>query len=144
MIKYRHTGLILTYGLSHEVMNNISSFWMTNYEECPLIWLISSGQMCECLIRHFWWQTRMVICPASYLDLHRSSSKSASSRLASKCLIDTVSVCLHGRMAGRTSIQRLSGGEMKRRRFLWLKLCWKLQGRTFVLREKISAPSTKG
>lgn len=51
---------------------------------------------------------------------------------------------LHVRVTGRTSIQPLVGGEMKRLNFLWLKFCRRLQGRVFVLWEKITAHSTKG
>lgn len=99
--KYRNTWLILICRLSDGVMNDIASFWMTNYEKwrCPLIWLISSGQMFECLIRHFSRQTRTVICPASYLDLCPSTAKPAGSRLASKCPL-WACVCMGGWLEG--------------------------------------------
>lgn len=54
------TKLIKTSRLSVVVMNHPSFCWMINYSECscPLIWLISSGQMFDRLIRHFRQRTR--------------------------------------------------------------------------------------
>lgn len=125
--------VILTCGLSEKVMDEISSFWMTNYEEwhCPLIWLICSGQMFDCLIRHFLRQTRTVICPVSYLHVHRSSTKSASSGLASECQIFRFSV-----FAWEDDWKDFHC-QVKRQDFLWQKFCWMLQGWTFVLTTQI-------
>ena len=140
---YRNTWKPWNYRLAYEVMSDISSFWMTNYEKwwCPLNWLISSGQMFECLICHFKRQRRTVICPMSYLDLYQvphappvPCTKSASSYLPSKCPICTVSecVCMGGWLEGLP----FSGSvEMKRQLFLWLKFCRTLQGQIFVLWE---------
>lgn len=132
-------------------MNDISSFWMTNYEKwrCPLNWLISSGQMFECLICHFKRQARMVICPMSYLDLYQYAppqhthmythtpvpcTKSASSYLPSQCPISTVSVCVC--IGGWLEGLPFNGSvEMNRLLFLWLKFCRTLQGQIFVLWE---------
>lgn len=56
--------------LSDELMNDGSSFWMGSYEtwQCPLTWLICSGQTFECLVHHFsrHWGQSFVPCLILY------------------------------------------------------------------------------